>query len=236
MKKLLVSLLCAALVLMWTCAAYADSNPLSLSKDTVEEGDTELTVTVYLNDEVSDGVFSFHYDASDLKLIRVASPDPDASEINGPAVEGTSEGANLEEGQVKTAFVFNETGKVGDKVLVLTFEMSGRIEDGQTTVSVSDITLENDGVALKSEDTQLVIRTSSDTAEPGTTQGENESDAGETPSGENPSSGADSGSSAAEKGSGSNTGDHTPVLFWSMAALSAAGLMCGILVRRKRIQ
>ena len=127
MKKLMSMMLCVVLAMSLTVSANAaGSSPLSIEAAAVSATSTELTIRVRLTAPVTDGVFSFHYDAAQLKLLSAVSPVPDAAEINGPAsAQGLSAGANLPAGQIKTAFVFDETGAAGDIVLECSFQITG---------------------------------------------------------------------------------------------------------------
>ena len=127
MKKLMSMMLCVVLAMSLTVSANAaGSSPLSIEAAAVSATSTELTIRVRLTAPVTDGVFSFHYDAAQLKLLSAVSPVTDAAEINGPAgAQGLSAGANLPAGQIKTAFVFDETGAAGDIVLECSFLITG---------------------------------------------------------------------------------------------------------------
>ena len=128
MKKMMhMVVLCVVLALSLTISAFAaERSPLSIEAENVSAVSTELTIRVRLTAPVTDGVFRFHYDAEQLKLLSVASPAPDAAEINGPAgADGLSAGANLPAGQIKTAFVYNETGVADDIVLECRFRIIG---------------------------------------------------------------------------------------------------------------
>lgn len=128
MKKLMrMVVLCVVLALSLTIGAYAaESSPLSIEAEDVSAASTELTIRVRLTAPVTDGVFRFHYDAEQLKLLSVSSPDPDTAELNGPAgAEGLSAGAKLPAGQIKAAFVYDETGAAGDTVLECRFQITG---------------------------------------------------------------------------------------------------------------
>lgn len=128
MKKLMrMVVLCVVLALSLTIGAYAtESSPLSIEAEDVSAASTELTIRVRLTAPVTDGMFRFHYDAEQLKLLSVSSPDPDTAELNGPAgAEGLSAGAKLPAGQIKAAFVYDETGAAGDTVLECRFQITG---------------------------------------------------------------------------------------------------------------
>ena len=144
MKKLMSMVLCVVLAMSLTISANAaESSPLSIEA-AVSAASTELTIRVRLTAPVTDGVFSFRYDAAQLKLLSAASPAPDAAEINGPAgAQGLSTGADLPAGQVKTAFVFDETGAAGDTVLECRFQITGAARE--FTFTADDGELYRDG-------------------------------------------------------------------------------------------
>lgn len=127
MKKLISIVLCVVLAICLIVSANAvESSSLSIEAVDVSAASTELTIRVQLADPVTDGVFSFYYDAAQLTLLSVESPAPDAAEINGPAgTQGLSAGADLPAGQIKTAFVFDEIGIAGDTVLECRFQITG---------------------------------------------------------------------------------------------------------------
>lgn len=127
MKKLISMVLCVVLAMSLTISAFAaESGPLAIEAESASVTSTELTVRVRLTAPVTDGVFSFHYNAAQLKLLSVAAPAPDTAEINGPAdAQGLSAGADLPAGQIKMAFVFDETGADGDAVLECRFRITG---------------------------------------------------------------------------------------------------------------
>ena len=97
MKKLISIVLCVVLAICLIVSANAAENSsLSIEAVDVSAASTELTIRVQLADPVTDGVFSFYYDAAQLTLLSVESPAPDAAEINGPAgTQGLSAGADL---------------------------------------------------------------------------------------------------------------------------------------------
>ena len=111
-KLMRMVVLCVVLALSLTIGAYAaESSPLSIEAEDVSAASTELTIRVRLPAPVTDGVFRFHYDTA---------------ELNGPAgAEGLSAGAKLPAGQIKAAFVYDETGAAGDTVLECRFQITG---------------------------------------------------------------------------------------------------------------
>ena len=150
MKKMMhMVVLCVVLALSLTISAYAaERSPLSIEAENVSAVSTELTIQVRLTAPVTDGVFRFHYDAAQLKLLSVASPAPDAAEINGPVgAEGLSAGANLPAGQIKAAFVYDETGIADDIVLECRFRITGAARTFTFTADDGDLYRDGQSVA-----------------------------------------------------------------------------------------
>ena len=142
MKKMMhMVVLCVVLALSLAISAYAaERSPLSIEAENASAASTELTIQVRLTAPVTDGVFRFHYDAVQLKLLSVASPAPDTAELNGPAgADGLSAGANLPAGQIKAAFVYDETGIADDIVLECRFRITGTARTFTFTADEGDL-------------------------------------------------------------------------------------------------
>lgn len=158
MKKIWSILLCVAILMGVTLCASAATQGAPMAVEAQRSADnSELTVDIVLKEAVSDGTFALSYQKKDLRLVSVSAPDPDAAEINGPAdVSGVSAGADLEEGSVEIAFVFDECGQAGDVLLQCRFQVVGTALS--TTVNVLQADLNNEETAVACPDFSKVLR------------------------------------------------------------------------------
>lgn len=151
MKKVWSILLCAVMLMGVSLSAGAAAQnalaaPVAVEAHRSADSST-VTVDIVLTEPVTDGSFTFTYDTRHLRLTAVSAPAPSAAEINGPAgTSGVSAGANLAAGTVRTAFVFDESGRTGDVLLRCTFQVLGGTLT--TTVNVTGADLKNDSAAL----------------------------------------------------------------------------------------
>ena len=169
MKKLMsMVVLCVVLAMSLTISAYAaESSALSIEAGAVSATSTELTIRVRLTAPVTDGVFRLHYNAEQLKLLSAASPAPDTAEINGPAgAQGLSDGAKLPAGQIKTAFVFDETGNARDVVLECRFQITGSAREFTFTVDGGELYQDNQSVACPAVSAKVSLPDVSDSGKP----------------------------------------------------------------------